>query len=82
MQVVATGIRKNGKNGRKDAGVVDKHERFLKGTGYEDCIECAGCGGRLRDDGLMHCSRAGARPLPVTVSQAQACDGTKPPQLM
>lgn len=75
----------NGKNGKKDEWSVKKHRSALAGTGFEDCALCAGCTPKdvIDDDGNftgveMRCSRAGKRPVSVTVLQAQSCDGSRP----
>lgn len=65
---------KNGKPG----WVVEKHGKALAGTGFEGCATCAGCTGKA-ESGTMYCSRAGAKPVLVTVEQAKSCNGTKPP---
>ena len=73
---------KSGKNGKKRASVVEKHRKALKGSGYEICADCAGCGGQLTKRGRMICSRIGGTPEAVTLEQAKACDGTRPPAVV
>ena len=74
---------KNGKNGLKGAWVVQKHRTALEGTGFESCAECAGCPGKLHENGLMKCSRtAPGAPFCITVQPAKACDGTRPSMLV
>jgi hypothetical protein len=62
----------------KSVLAVDKHVAALEGTGFERCATCPGSGGKVVD-GCMNCSRAGASPVLITVTQAKCCDGTKPP---
>lgn len=70
---------KSGKNGKKRGWIVAKHFEELDGAGFaESCAPCSGAG-KLTEDGRMLCSRVGATPEAVTVAQARACDGTKPP---
>ena len=57
-----------------------KHNELLKGTEYrKTCADCNGTTGRLNSDGHMLCSNVNGVPVPVTVTQAKKCDGTKPP---
>lgn len=62
----------------KSVLAVDRHVVILKGTGFERCAKCPGSGGKVVD-GRMPCSRCGAVPQLITVMQAQACMGKKPP---
>lgn len=62
----------------KSVLAVDKHVAALEGTGFEKCATCPGSGGKVVN-GCMYCSRAGAKPVLITVVQAQCCNGIKPP---
>ena len=65
---------------RKPVLAIDKHRKMLAGTSFEKkCAFCAGCTGKLAEDGTMFCSNVGAAPAPVTTLQAQICNGRKPP---
>lgn len=65
-------------NKPKDPEVVMKHFARLSGKGYGGCAVCPGTSGKVEEDGKMKCSRAGAKPVPVTTVQTDGCDGSSP----
>ncbi len=71
-------INKATKATKKPVWAVEKHLVVLKDTLFRRCASCSGTSGKIREDGLMCCSRAGPIPVPVTEVQAQCCDGTSP----
>ncbi len=66
---------------RKPSWAITKHRAQLGPDSVftRKCALCPGTTGKLNEDGTMNCSNAGATPLPVTLSQAEACKDRKPP---
>lgn len=64
---------------KKHGWVIEKHQKALIGTGFEDCAPCPGCAPEKIENEKMKCSRCGPTGVLITPAQAQRCDGTRPP---
>ncbi len=73
-----TEVEKKIRNRKPEMSLI-KHRSLLAKTGFKDCADCPGTTGKLNDEGNMLCSNVNGKPVPITVVQAQQCDGTKPP---